>query len=238
MSRAKRIGIIGGTFNPIHYAHLIIADRALHQYDLDQVIFLPTGHSPHKSFMGEEMTEHRCRMTELAIAGNDGFSIDYYEVENPDINYTYLTLEAFHQRDPEAELFFIIGGDSLAEFGKWRYVDRICEQASILVAVRDDVDEEDLAERFAVLEGLYGKRFYRIDTPNYSISSKNIRTRISEGSTIRYMVPDAVLDYIMEHQLYKIDVPVEEWPGLDQDQNAGDSADLAAGSESAGSQEQ
>ena len=209
----KKIGIFGGTFNPIHYAHLIIADRALHQYDLDQVIFLPTGHTPHKSYMGEEMTVHRCRMTELAIAGNDGFSIDYYEIENPGTNYTYLTLEEFHRREPDAELYFIIGGDSLADFDKWKRVDRICSLAKILVAVRDSVDEADLNDRFSVLRQQYGDRFFPIDTPNYSVSSKGLRTRLAEGKTIRYMVPDEVLAYIRENKLYQVDVPVEDWPG-------------------------
>ena len=92
----KKIGIFGGTFNPVHYGHLLIAENACDQFELDHVIFLPTGHTPHKAFMGEKMSIHRCHMVEAAIADNPKFSISYREIESTGVNYTYVTLARFH----------------------------------------------------------------------------------------------------------------------------------------------
>lgn len=109
----KKIGIFGGTFNPVHYGHLLIAENACDQFELDHVIFLPTGHTPHKAFMGEKMSIHRCHMVEAAIADNPKFSISYREIESTGVNYTYMTLARFHNDYPDCELYFILGADSL-----------------------------------------------------------------------------------------------------------------------------
>ena len=103
----KKIGIFGGTFNPVHYGHLLIAENACDQFELDHVIFLPTGHTPHKAFMGEKMSIHRCHMVEAAIADNPKFSISYREIESTGVNYTYVTLARFHNDYPDCELYFI-----------------------------------------------------------------------------------------------------------------------------------
>ena len=108
MALNKKMGIFGGTFNPIHYGHLLIAENACAQFDLDHVIFLPTGHAPHKQFMGKDMSVHRCRMVEAAIADNPKFSISYREIQNSGVNYTYATLQQLHQEHPECELYFIL----------------------------------------------------------------------------------------------------------------------------------
>ena len=107
--KKRKIGILGGTFNPIHYGHLMIGDNALHQFGLDEVIYMPTGHAPHKQFSGDEMAEHRCRMVEAAISDNPDFSISYYEVNTRETSYTYRTLQHFHRKNPDAELYFLLG---------------------------------------------------------------------------------------------------------------------------------
>ena len=109
MIKQQHIGIMGGTFNPIHYGHLIIAENACEQYHLDQVIFMPTGHTPHKQFQGDDMTRHRCEMVRLAIEQNPKFSLSLYETKNKDTNYTYQTLQHMHQVFPDAKLYFILG---------------------------------------------------------------------------------------------------------------------------------
>ena len=116
MSEKRRIGIMGGTFNPIHYGHLIIAENACEQFDLDQVLFIPTGHTPHKKFSGKEMTYHRCEMVRLAIKDNPHFSISLCEVEQSETCYTYKTLELLQEEYPDADLYFILGADSLDTF--------------------------------------------------------------------------------------------------------------------------
>lgn len=200
--KKQRLGIMGGTFNPIHYGHLIIADNAREQFHLDQVIFMPTGHTPHKSYGGEEMTKHRCNMASLAIQGNEHFSLSTYEVDREGVNYTYLTLEAIHEQYPEAELYFILGADSLFDFHKWRCPDKIAKQAIILAAVRDYLTETKVDEQIQLLRETYGGEIYRLDTPNFNVSSKVIRQRCKNGKTIRYMVPEQVREYIIKNGLY------------------------------------
>ncbi len=200
--KKQRIGIMGGTFNPIHYGHLIIAENAYEQFQLDKVIFMPTGHAPHKAYGGIEMTKHRLSMVKLAIAGNDHFELSTYEVDRNDVNYTYMTLMNFSELYPDAEFFFILGADSLADFTKWRAPEVICKQATILAAVRDHFTESKVDEQIQYLKEKYDGEIYRLDTPNFNVSSKEIRERLENGETIRYMVPDAVKEYIENTQIY------------------------------------
>ncbi len=200
----KRIGIFGGTFNPVHYGHLIIAENARTQYHLEKVIFLPTGHSPHKPFMGEDMNVHRCRMIEAAIADNPYFSISYREIQNTDVNYTYQTLNEIQKEHPEMDLYFILGADSLFDFELWRHPELICDRAAILAAVRDNLDEQKVDSQIQYLCSKYGGTIHRLDTPNFNVSSKGLRGRIQNGDTIRYMLPKDVEQYIAENQLYQM----------------------------------
>lgn len=203
MTLAKqRIGIFGGTFNPIHYGHLIIAENACQQYHLEQVIFLPTGHSPHKPYMGEDMNTHRCNMVERAIEDNPRFSISYEEIQNADINYTYRTLDVFKKKYPDKELYFILGADSLFDFEYWRHPEHICTQATILAAVRDFLTEQKVDEQIQYLCKKFQADIHRLETPNFNVSSKSLRERIQKGQTIRYMVPETVKDYIFANNLY------------------------------------
>lgn len=201
--KTQRIGIMGGTFNPIHYGHLIIAENACSQHNLDQVIFMPTGHMPHKAYGGEAMTAHRCEMVRLAIADNANFSFSSYEVEKEDINYTYLTLEALKTMYPDAELYFILGADSLFSFESWKCPESICRQATILAAVRDSMTESKVDAQIQHLTKLYNGRIFRLDSPSFSVSSKLIRNRIQNGESIRYMLPEAVRLYIERSGLYR-----------------------------------
>ena len=200
--KKRRIGIMGGTFNPIHYGHLIIAENACQQFGLDHVIFMPTGHMPHKAYGGPVMTSHRCEMVRLAIEDNERFSLSTYEVDRTETNYTYKTLEAMHEQYPDADLYFILGADSLFSFDSWRCPDLICKQATILAAVRDSMTESKVDEQILSTREKFGGEIYRLSSPNFSVSSNSIRTRAANNETIRYMLPESVREYIKEHQLY------------------------------------
>lgn len=200
--KKKRIGVFGGTFNPIHYGHLIIAENACEQYRLEKVFFLPTGHTPHKIFMGEDMNRHRCRMTELAIGDNPRFSVSYREIESAAVNYTYRTLEQMKREEPESELFFILGADSLFDFDEWKHPERICGCAAVLAAVRDSLTEKKVDSQIRYLTEKYDCVIRRLDTPNFNVSSKALRERVRNGQSIRYMVPPSVENYIRENHLY------------------------------------
>lgn len=203
--KKKKIGIFGGTFNPVHYGHLLIAENACDQFQLDHVIFLPTGHSPHKPFMGEKMSVHRCQMVEAAIADNPRFSISYREIESRSVNYTYLTLAQFHKDYPDCELYFILGADSLFDFDDWRHPEEICKYANILAAVRDNLNADEVDQQIVYLKEKYHSGFDRLNTPNFSVSSKELRERVAQGKTIRYMLPPQAEQYIREHALYRED---------------------------------
>lgn len=205
MSEKRRIGIMGGTFHPIHYGHLIIAENACEQFQLEQVIFMPTGHTPHKEFSGNSMTRHRCEMVRLAIEDNPRFSLSLYEAQNPKTNYTYETLQAMQEQYPDAALYFILGADSLYHFETWKHPRLICERAVILAAVRDSLTETKVDRMIAHLTARYQGKIHRLETPNFNVSSHTIRKRLRHGQTIRYILPEKVEIYIRENRLYQDD---------------------------------
>ena len=200
--KTNRVGIFGGTFHPIHYGHLMIAENACEQFELEKVVFMPTGHTPHKVYAGKEMDRHRCRMVELAIKDNPSFEISRREVDSLSVNYTFQTLGQLNEEFPKTRFYFILGADSLFDFELWKHPELICREAVILAAVRDDFDEKRVDSQICFLTERFGGEIYRLDTPNFKVSSEEIRDRVKNGHTIRYLVPDAVAAYIREYQLF------------------------------------
>ncbi len=207
VNKPYRVGILGGTFNPIHYGHLAIAQAALEQFALDCVCFMPTGHAPHKSFSGDAMSRHRTRMVELALDHAPYFFVSRRELEGSEVNYTYQTLMQLNAEYPNTEFFFILGADSLFDFPTWRHPERICREAAILVAVRDDFDRERINTQIRQLQETYHGEFYPLDTPMFPYSSSEIRKRVALGQEITQMVPPAVAAYLKEQRLYIMEDP-------------------------------
>lgn len=201
-SEGLKIGIMGGTFDPIHYGHLMIAENAADQFCLDQVWFIPTGNPPHKETSTISDAKYRCDMLKIAISGNPKFSLSLREVEDTEVCYTCRTLTALCQEFPGNQFYFIMGADSLFEFETWRKPEIICAKAKILAAVRDHVNEKALERQIVCLKEKYQAEIYRLNTPNFSISSHNIRARVKEGKSIRYLLPENVRDYIVNKKLY------------------------------------
>lgn len=199
----KKVGIMGGTFNPIHNGHLLIAENAYEQLDLDEVHFIPTGRSPHKQGQHILDSAERMHMVELAIADNPAFLADDRELRSDRLSYSYLTLEQMHAEAPDDQLYFIMGGDSLRDFKTWYQPQRICRCATLVAAIRDVCDLEHLQMYADELHELYDADVYLLHTPNLSVTSSELRKRASMGRSIRYQVPDAVRDYILEKQLYQ-----------------------------------
>lgn len=206
MKKQHRVGIFGGTFNPIHNGHLMIAENACRQFQLEQIVFMPTGHAPHKAYMGADMSSHRIHMTELAIDGHPSFTISCRELENERVSYTYQTLCRLNAEYPDTEFYFILGADSLFDFHLWRHPEIICREAIILAAARDNLDAAKLDAQIASLTEQYGGRIYRIRMENYCISSREIRERIAAGLSVSEMVPPCVMHYIEENRLYRTDI--------------------------------
>ncbi len=196
-----RTGIIGGTFNPVHNAHLLIAEMAREEYSLDRIIFITGGNPPHKSDVTD--AKHRFMMTSLAIEGNSYFTDDNFEIKRSEKSYTVHTLEYLKAKYPEDELFFIIGEDSLRDLPKWYCPERILEMCTLLVFPRGS--HESLIASLNEMSKKYTGRMCPITAPVMGLSSTDIRGRIRDKKTVRYMLPDKVIDYIEAHNLYEAD---------------------------------
>lgn len=202
--KRKRIGIMGGTFDPIHYGHLLIAENAASQYSLTEVWFMPTGHSPHKVQTGISDALYRCEMIEQAISDNPIFQLSRFEIESEETNYTYRTLEHLRALYPENDFYFILGGDSLKDLENWRKPEKILQTAYILAAIRDDIEGSEFLKQIEHLNQKYSALgIFPLTTPNFSVSSRNIRDLVKKQKTIRYMLPECVREYIDKHALYK-----------------------------------
>ncbi len=191
---AVRLGVLGGTFDPVHIGHLVLAETARDAAGLDSVLFVATGHSWRKPEREITPGEMRIEMLRLAVQGNESFAVSDIEVRRPGPSYTHETLEELAAGHPGAGLFFILGRDALADMPNWRDPSRIAALATLLVAER--AGEPPGA---ATIEGA---RIQRIEMPLIDISATTVRERVRAGLSIRYLVPDAVAEYIVANRLY------------------------------------
>lgn len=199
-----KIGIMGGTFNPIHNGHLIIAEQARQEYQLDLVLFIPAGVPPHKRQDSILDSSLRCEMIQLAIQSNPHFQLDTREVDSQEISYTYLTLGSLSEQYPDAKLYFIMGEDSIYAVSSWRRPQDIFTLATILVATRNDSSNISRMEsQICKITKQYSCSLELIHSPSVMISSSDIRSRVANNQSIRYLVPDSVAQYINDHDLYK-----------------------------------
>jgi nicotinate-nucleotide adenylyltransferase len=200
-----RLALLGGTFDPVHYGHLLLAECCREQCRLDQVWFLPAAVPPHKQDQRCAPAAARIEMLELAIAGHQAFAVCRYEADRGGINYTVDTLTHLRQEDPTRELFFLLGADMLRDLPKWRQPQRICELA-LPVAVRRSgqppLDFECLAA-IASAERREEIRRYQVEMPEIGISATEIRRRVQAGLSIRFRTPRAVEQYIETQGLYR-----------------------------------
>ncbi len=192
---ARRLGVFGGTFNPLHIGHLVLAQTAVESLRLDQVIFVPTGEPPHKRNQGDLVpAEHRFRMVELATGDNRKFFVSRFEIDRPGPRYTIETLEAIQQQsEPETELYLLVGGDWAGQVHLWHRGEEILRRYHVAAVPRGSNRIEKNGD-YPLLP---------IPMPIIDISSSLIRRLLREGREIRYLVPDTVARYIAEHRLYR-----------------------------------
>ena len=195
-----RIGLLGGTFNPPHVAHLVCAQDAHAQLGLDRVLFVPVHTPPHKEAHGDPGVEHRVELCRLAVAGDDRLGVSRAEADVPGRSYTVDTLRRLHDQCPEDQLTFIVGGDMARSLPEWREPEAILGLAELGVAGRDSIARDELEGVLAGLGGAGRARFF--DMPRLDVSSTLVRSRVAAGLPIRYLVPDAVAGYIQAHDLY------------------------------------
>ena len=202
--KKMRIGIFGGSFDPIHLGHLILAEQCREQAQLDQIWFMPCSLGPHKTDGAHGTDRQRCEMIELALAGHEPFVLSRIEIERGGVSYTVDTLQEIRESNPQDELFLLMGDDSLENFDSWREPRQICQLATPLVVNRPGSGQVDLSllkkyvdeSRYAAFQSL------TITSPRIEISSSDIRAKVSDGNSIRYLTTRSVEKYIETQKLF------------------------------------
>ncbi len=190
----SRIGVFGGTFDPVHHGHLVMAQEAVVRLRLERMLFMALNRPPHKSAPHLAPVEHRIAMLRLATRGNARFEVSRLEADRGGISYTVNTLETLRKR-LRGELFFLLGQDSLDDFARWREPEKILRLARLVVVPRG-------AKKAASLPARVRRRVVVLEPPRIEISSTEIRRRLRRGLTVRYWTPDTVLRYMSRHGLY------------------------------------
>ncbi|UJP10848.1 nicotinate-nucleotide adenylyltransferase [Microbacterium sp. KUDC0406] len=191
--RAPRIGVMGGTFDPIHHGHLVAASEVAHSFDLDEVVFVPTGQPWQKKDVS--LSEHRYLMTVIATASNPDFTVSRADIDRDGPTYTIDTLKDLQRERPDAELFFITGADAVAQILSWRDHDELWDLAHFVAVSRPG--------HVLSTDGLPSDDVSQLEVPALSISSTDCRERVRSGEPVWYLVPDGVVQYIAKHHLYR-----------------------------------
>jgi nicotinate-nucleotide adenylyltransferase len=200
----RRVGLLGGTFNPPHVGHLVCASQALAQLGLDRILLVPVYEPPHKGIEVDPGVAHRVELCRLAVAGDDRLDVSLVDADVPGPSYTVDTLRRLHERSPGDQLTFIVGGDMALSLPTWREPEAILELAEVAVAEREGIRRIDIIDRLA---GLPADRVLFFDMPRLDVSSSLIRRYAATGRPIRYLVPDAVERYIADAGLYRAEAP-------------------------------
>jgi nicotinate-nucleotide adenylyltransferase len=195
-----RLGLLGGTFDPPHYGHLLAAQEVAWRLHIDRVLFLPARQNPLKRGEPSSSAEDRCEMVALAVADNPIFELSRLDLDRPPPSYTADLLRAL--QSPEHELFFLVGADILPELPKWREPQQIVQLARLVVVNRPGAPSPDMERVEAVLPGVR-ERVDRVQIPGVDVSSREIRKRVAAGRPIRYLTPPAVERYIIDRRLYR-----------------------------------
>ncbi|AOX44494.1 MULTISPECIES: nicotinate-nucleotide adenylyltransferase [unclassified Microbacterium] len=193
VTRAPRIGVMGGTFDPIHHGHLVAASEVAQSFDLDEVVFVPTGRPWQKDDVTE--SEHRYLMTVIATASNPQFTVSRVDIDREGPTYTIDTLRDLQEQRPGAELFFITGADAVAQILGWRNHQQLWDLAHFVAVSRPG--------HVLTTEGLPTENVSQLEIPALSISSTDCRARVRRGHPVWYLVPDGVVQYIAKHHLYR-----------------------------------
>ena len=198
----RRIGIMGGTFDPIHVGHLILGESAYQQFSLEKVLFMPSGNPPHKKNRNGASNEERVEMVRRAIASNGHFALSLEEMHEQGYIYTKETLRRLRAVHPDTDYYFIMGADSLLNFEFWNGPQEICDQCILVAAVRNHMPLPELDQTIARLKEKYQADIRKLESLNIDISSRTIRSWVAEGRSCRYYVPEPVIAYIEEKKIY------------------------------------
>ncbi|MGB9839328.1 nicotinate-nucleotide adenylyltransferase [Thermovenabulum sp.] len=195
---------MGGTFDPIHYGHLVAAEEARTNFDLSKVIFIPAGNPPHKKDYPVTDAEHRYIMTALAVNSNPFFEVSRVEIDREGYTYTVDTLKWFKEKYKDAvEIFFISGADAILDILTWKKVEEVMNYCTFIAATRPGYTSEQLERKVKEVKEIYGKDIFVLKVTGMAISSTEIRKKVKNGQSIKYLVPEAVEYYILKNNLYR-----------------------------------
>jgi nicotinate-nucleotide adenylyltransferase len=196
MAQTKKIGILGGTFDPIHLGHLVLAEQVKEKLKLDQVIFIPCFRSPHKTRQKLSPAKDRLRMLQLALEGNSSFSVSDIELKRKGLSYTVDTLKELKDLYPNSQIYFLTGSDVPSELGAWKDPEQIYRLAKVVIATRPGFDKLDPRNQFA-------EKSIVVPITGIDVSSSEIRRRVKKGKSIKYLVSSRVEDFIRRKKLYR-----------------------------------
>lgn len=203
----KKIGISGGTFDPIHHGHLIIAEQIRESLDLDRIVFIPSGMPPHKANLKVSSAEHRYNMVFNAIKTNPHFEVSRIEIEREGFTYTVDTLTRLNEvYNKDAKMFFITGADVIPDLLTWKDYERIFSLCDFIAVLRPGYKKDNFIQKIEYLKVAHSAKIHIVDAPLIGISSTIIRERVRNGKSIKYLVPESVEKYIYENGLYKLEV--------------------------------
>lgn len=199
----KKVGIMGGTLNPIHIGHLVLAERAMEEMQLDEIWIIPTGCSYMKAGQDIVSGEERFTMASMAVAGHERMKCLDIEIKRSGYTYSYETLEQLRAEYPTYSFYFIFGADCLFTIENWKYPQRIFANCSVIAAARNGASTVDMEDKIQQLQQRFGAQITLLRFPNLEISSTELRERIRLGKSVKYLLPDNVISYIKEKGFYK-----------------------------------
>ncbi|MDF2877149.1 MAG: nicotinate-nucleotide adenylyltransferase [Clostridia bacterium] len=203
-AKITKLAIMGGTFDPIHIGHLVTAEEVRHEFNIDEVIFVPTGHPPHKSNINMTTSEHRYLMTVLATAANASFKVSRLEIDREGVTYTIDTIKELKRMyGEEVRLYFITGADAIHKILTWKESEKLLQLCEFVAVTRPGHNKNELLWQIDELKRRYQTNIHFLEVPALAISSSNIRERIHHMKTIKYLVPEEVENYIKKYNLYE-----------------------------------
>lgn len=205
LHKAKRVGIMGGTFDPVHQGHLVTAEAARSEFCLNKVVFVPSGHPPHKAGVTISDKEHRYIMTVLATAANPFFEVSRTEIDRPGESYAIDTVRYFKSKmKADSELYFITGADAILEIVTWKDVEELFANCTFIAATRPGYLLNEMKKKLLTkLSQYHLKRIIPLEVPAMAISSTDIRERVKNQRTIKYLLPESVENFIQKNDLYQ-----------------------------------
>ena len=200
----KKIAIMGGTFDPIHYGHLVTAEAVMHEYQIDKILFIPSGQPPHKSGNQVTSAEQRYLMTLLATETNPRFFTSRIEIDREGYTYTIDTIRELKTIYPESEIYFITGADAFSQILTWKNPELLLSSCHFVVATRPGYSRTKSAPQIEAIMKEHADTLHYLEVPALAISSSEIRKRVQEGRPIKYLLPETVENYIAKHNLYQL----------------------------------